>query len=224
MDVGVSRTFGPSGRRSPADLAVGRRAPKVALLALDDVSRRRLAGILGRAGLDATGGDDFDAVVIAQPSGTAGSTADAARAVREAHPERTIVLIAPDGDARAVRAGLEAGADAVVTESSAERAFAPALDAAFAGLVSVPAETRGHILRPALSNREKQVLGMVVLGFSNGEIARKLHLAETTVKSHLSSTFRKLGVRSRSEAAALVLDAESGLGLGVLSISDGGNR
>jgi DNA-binding NarL/FixJ family response regulator len=63
---------------------------------------------------------------------------------------------------------------------------------------------------------------MVVLGFSNGEIARKLHLAETTVKSHLSSTFRKLGVRSRSEAAALVLDGQSGLGLGVLTISDGG--
>ena len=54
------------------------------------------------------------------------------------------------------------------------------------------------------------------------EVAPVLGLAETTVKSHLSSTFRKLGVRSRSEAAALVLDAQSGLGLGVLTISDGG--
>ena len=160
--------------------------------------------------------------MIAQPSGSVQSTTQAARAVRDAHPNIVIAVIAPDGDARAVRAGLDAGADAVVPESRAERALGPALEAAFAGLVSVPAETRGHTLRPALSGREKQVLGMVVLGFSNGEIARKLHLAETTVKSHLSSTFRKLGVRSRSEAAALVLDAQSGLGLGVLTISDGG--
>lgn len=207
------------------------RRPKVALLALDDVSRRRLSGILGRAGLGATisvgavdelDGEDFDGIVIAQPTGSVGSTADAARALRDAQPSIAIAVIAPDGDARAVRAGLDAGADAVVPESRAERALAPALEAAFAGLVSVPAETRGQTLRPALSGREKQVLGMVVLGFSNGEIARKLHLAETTVKSHLSSTFRKLGVRSRSEAAALVLDGQSGLGLGVLTISDGG--
>jgi DNA-binding NarL/FixJ family response regulator len=200
----------------------------VALLVSDDVSRRRLSGILARAGFEATlpeelGGLDGspDAVVIAVSNGNARSTADAARAVRSAHPATVIVAIAPDGDARAVRVALDAGADGIVPESRAEHALAPAVEAAFAGLATVPAETRMHVLRPALSGREKQVLGMVVLGFSNGEIARKLHLAETTVKSHLSSTFRKLGVRSRSEAAALVLDADSGLGLGVLSISDG---
>jgi DNA-binding NarL/FixJ family response regulator len=200
----------------------------VALLASDDVSRRRLSGILARAGLDATVSEAvgepkgrLDAVVIALPNGDPRSTADTTRAVRNAHPTAAIIAIAPDGNARAVRAGLDAGADGVVPESRTEHALAPAIEAAFAGLVTVPGEARAHILRPALSGREKQVLGMVVLGFSNGEIARKLHLAETTVKSHLSSTFRKLGVRSRSEAASLVLDADSGLGLGILSISDG---
>jgi DNA-binding NarL/FixJ family response regulator len=162
---------------------------------------------------------DLDAVVIALSDGNARSTAAAARAVRSAHPRTAIVAIAPDGDARAVRSGLDAGADGIVPESRAEDALAPALQAAFAGLATVPVETRAQVLRPALSGREKQVLGMVVLGFSNGEIARKLHLAETTVKSHLSSSFRKLGVRSRSEAAALVLDADSGLGVGILTIS-----
>jgi len=67
--------------------------------------------------------------------------------------------------------------------------------------------------------REKQVLGMVVMGFSNGEIANKLVLAESTIKSHLSSAFSKLGVRSRGEATELILDPVNGLGPGILSIA-----
>jgi DNA-binding NarL/FixJ family response regulator len=217
--VGVSTTSGPDGRRTVADVRQRGRVAKIALVALDDVSRRRIAGILVRTGFEASAAADdaCETFVIVQ----AASTGDAVREVRRDHPTATVVVIVPDADAKAVRAALDAGADAVVPESRAEHALAPAIEAAFAGLVAVPGETRGHTLRPALSSREKQVLGMVVLGFSNGEIAGKLHLAETTVKSHLSSVFRKLGVRSRSEAAALVLDANSGLGLGVLSISDG---
>jgi DNA-binding NarL/FixJ family response regulator len=72
--------------------------------------------------------------------------------------------------------------------------------------------------KPRLSPREKQVLSMVVLGFTNREIANKLYLAESTIKSHLSSAFEKLGVRSRSDAVALILDSKNGLGTGILSI------
>jgi DNA-binding NarL/FixJ family response regulator len=63
---------------------------------------------------------------------------------------------------------------------------------------------------------------LVVIGFSNAEIASKLHLAETTVKSHLTTSFRKLGVRTRSEAALRILDPHTGLGLGILSMTDAG--
>ena len=71
---------------------------------------------------------------------------------------------------------------------------------------------------PSLSVREKQVLGMVVMGFSNGEIASRLFVAESTVKSHLSSAFAKLGVRSRHEATDLIVNRAWGIGLGILSI------
>ena len=62
---------------------------------------------------------------------------------------------------------------------------------------------------------------MVVMGFANREIAGKLFITEATVKSHLSSAFQKLGVRSRTAAAALILDSDGGLGTGILAISDG---
>jgi len=206
-----------------ADLRQTGRSQKVALLASDDVSRKRLAGILAAGGFDGVTRvgavenlpADAEAVVISS------GDADVVREVRRVRPETVIVAIATESDPRAVRMALDAGVDGVVPEQRAERALAPAVAAAIAGLIALPRETRGHSLRPALSSREKQVLGMVVLGLSNGEIARKLHLAETTVKSHLSSAFRKLGVRSRSQAAALVLDGGNGLGLGILSLSDG---
>jgi DNA-binding NarL/FixJ family response regulator len=72
---------------------------------------------------------------------------------------------------------------------------------------------------PELTMREKQVLSLVVMSLSNGEIARQLYLTESTVKSHLGTAFRKLGVRSRAEAARLVADPERGFGTGILAIT-----
>ena len=84
----------------------------------------------------------------------------------------------------------------------------------------MPVQFRDALARPVLSPREKQILAMVVMGFPNREIANRLFLAETTIKSHLSSAFVKLGVRSRHEATSLILDSANGLGTGILAISD----
>jgi DNA-binding CsgD family transcriptional regulator len=69
-----------------------------------------------------------------------------------------------------------------------------------------------------LSGREKQILGLVVMGYMNSQIAEQLFLAESTIKSHLSSAFTKLGVRSRNEAVELILNSERGLGMGILAL------
>jgi DNA-binding NarL/FixJ family response regulator len=69
-----------------------------------------------------------------------------------------------------------------------------------------------------LSTREKQILGLVVMGYMNSQIAERLFLAESTVKSHLHSAFGKLGVRSRNEAVSLILDPARGLGIGILGV------
>jgi DNA-binding NarL/FixJ family response regulator len=60
-------------------------------------------------------------------------------------------------------------------------------------------------------HREREVLRLAVTGHTNGEIASTLFLAESTVKSHLSSAYRKLGAGGRSEAASMILDPDEGL-------------
>jgi DNA-binding NarL/FixJ family response regulator len=78
---------------------------------------------------------------------------------------------------------------------------------------------RARLESESLSMREKQVLSMLVMGFTNAEIAAKLFLAESTVKSHLSSSYTKLGVRSRKDAATMILDPVAGLAPGILTIT-----
>jgi DNA-binding NarL/FixJ family response regulator len=95
----------------------------------------------------------------------------------------------------------------------------PTLAAVAAGQCVVPRAIRQIVDRPPLSPRERQILAMIVLDFSNAEIARKLFVTESNVKNHLSSAFQKLGVKSRSAASELILDRESGLGPGILRIS-----
>ena len=134
-------------------------------------------------------------------------------------PQAGIVLIAPTSNANRARKALSGGVDGFVTGDTLERALIPTVRAVAAGQVCLPRQGRQQIGGKPLSYRERQILGMIVMGFTNGEIARRLYLAESTVKSHLSSAFRKLGVRSRAEASALVLDPATGVGVGILTIS-----
>jgi DNA-binding NarL/FixJ family response regulator len=56
-----------------------------------------------------------------------------------------------------------------------------------------------------LTRREQEILECVASGMRNGEIATELHLAESTVKSHLTSAYLKLGVSNRTQAAIATL-------------------
>jgi DNA-binding NarL/FixJ family response regulator len=107
-----------------------------------------------------------------------------------------------------VRRALDAGADAIVFESELEATLAVAVSAVASGQSVVPRELRASVERPAFSHRERQVLEFVAKGLTNAQIAEKLFLSESTIKSHLSSAFAKFGVRSRREAAALFFELE----------------
>ena len=54
-----------------------------------------------------------------------------------------------------------------------------------------------------LSARQREILGYVVEGLSNAEIARRLFLSESTIKQHLRTAYKLLGVSNRTEAANL---------------------
>jgi DNA-binding NarL/FixJ family response regulator len=130
-----------------------------------------------------------------------------------------VLVIGDRAKAREMKAILRAGAAGLVRERDLGASLLATARAVAGGQLAVPRELGRQIERPALSRRQKQVLGLVVMGLSNGEIAAELHLSEHTVKCHLYASFRKLGVNSRDEAVTLILDPDEGLGTGILMIS-----
>jgi DNA-binding NarL/FixJ family response regulator len=142
--------------------------------------------------------------------------------LRRQWPRVAVVVICEELRPGELRTALAAGASGVVLAGQLATTLGPCLDAARSGQVCVPRPHARQVEPAALSAREKQILGLVVMGYMNSEIGERLFVAESTVKSHLSSAFAKLGVRSRNEAVELILDPDRGLGTGILEL--GGER
>lgn len=202
--------------------------PLIATVADDELAGRRIESVLeddgmhvdgrgfGTEGLGHGTAPDPDVLVVVFGRGIT-ERDQQMRRLRKSLPAAHLIAVMPEDSRRGVRRALEAGADGVVFDKEVEATLPPTVRAVLAGQMAVPAARRHEVDRPTLSGREKQVLSMVVLGMTNKAIAGKLFLAESTVKCHLSSSFSKLGVRSRNEAADLILHSDSGLGLGVVS-------
>lgn len=203
-------------------------SPLVATVADDELAARRIESAIAAGGMTvemrgpgvehASHGfrPDPDVLVVAFGRGVTERDGQMRR-LRKSLPETRLIAVMPEDSRRGVRRALEAGADGVVFETEVEAALTWTVRAVVAGQTVVPAAGRHEVDRPTLSGREKQVLGMVVMGLSNKAIASELFLAESTVKCHLSSAFSKLGVRSRNEAADLILDSRAGLGVARIS-------
>lgn len=220
--MAVRPSFSPDGVPPAIGVSVAIVAPPPSADRLERILTEDGLSVIGRADspdtLDWTDADP--AAVVLVTSDLEQELELSARSLRTLFPSARLVVVAPAVSPRAVRSLFAERVDALVLEDDVDRCLALAVRSACAGQVSFPESLRATLGRPALSAREKQVLGMVVLGLTNGEIAHKLRLSESTVKSHLSSSFTKLGVRSRAEAAALILDPGAGLGTGILAISD----
>ena len=219
---GIRGLTGPSSRGG--EQPGSDRAPVVGIVGPRALARKLIA-VLRRDGLAVAGaGDrrrrDLDTLVIAVESPA--EAGDAIRDARNDYPSARLVLVVDTATPAEARRMLIDDVPGLVIAEQADATLALAVRAARVGHISYPAELMPNRMRGALSKREKQILGMVVMGFSNAEIAAKLHISESTVKSHLSSAFAILGVRSRKEAAALILDPNAGFGTGILAITDSG--
>jgi DNA-binding NarL/FixJ family response regulator len=199
----------------------------VALIA-EEGARERIGAILGEQGVELAAFDDVDALldesdsspslVVVSAQDTSSFLPRLIEPLAQCLEQTPIVLVCAEIDRWEVRAALAAGAAGIVLHEDLDSALGPCLQAVLTGQTCVPRDHWRQIEPPALSTREKQILGLVVMGYMNSQIAEQLFLAESTVKSHLSSAFGKLGVRSRNEAVSLILDPERGLGMGILAL------
>jgi two-component system, NarL family, response regulator DesR len=189
---------------------------------------RRLIAVLKRDGLDAGPATSSrrsrtpDVLVLAVDSLSAAKSE--ITGTHDESPGTELVVVVGEATPAEARQLLVDSVRGLVLEEHVEATLALTARAAVAGQICYPAELMPTHLKAALSTREKQILGMLVLGFRNAEIAAKLHVSESTVKSHLYSAFATLGVRTRKEAVALILDPEAGFGTGILAITDSGSR
>ena len=147
----------------------------------------------------------------------------ATREIVRANGPRVLVLTTFDLDEYVYEA-MRAGATGFLLKSAPRQQLLAAVRAAAGGdVLLAPEVTRRLVERfvtsrarhssPAelqrLTGREIEVLRLVARGLSNTELAREMHLAETTVKSHVSAVLAKLGVRDRVQA--VVYAYESGV-------------
>jgi DNA-binding NarL/FixJ family response regulator len=220
-----SARSGASRRRTLTAVASG--SPLAVAQVIGSLARReiRIAGtVQDVSGLaDAAARTEADVAILASAGGAHSRSRrelDALwRRLEDLGVSLPVVAVIAEGERRDARKLIEAGVAGLVLEAELAATFTATVRAVCSGQLVYPRELRTAAERPTLTNREKQVLGLVVMGCTNSEIAAHLWLGESTVKSHLSSAFGKLGVRSRSEAAARILDPGEGLGTGILAIS-----
>lgn len=143
----------------------------------------------------------------------AGAALDLALQQKAERAARYLVVVYGHGSARAVRKATERGVEGLVEACEADAALAATITAVLAGQTVVPRQLGAAREGRSLSFREKQILALVLRGYTNKQIGARLFLAESTVKSHLSSSFSKLGVQSRSAAVEQILDPHETLGV-----------
>lgn len=131
------------------------------------------------------------------------------RAIRAEFPNaRIIVLTTFDGDEDIYRA-LQAGARGYLLKGMDTEELLAAIRTVHSGKSRIPGPVAERLAErmntPALTDRETEVLSLIVGGNSNKEIAAALFISEATVKTHINSLLSKLGVSDRTQAATTAL-------------------
>jgi two-component system nitrate/nitrite response regulator NarL len=123
-----------------------------------------------------------------------------------------VLLLTAHSDEVLVYRALQAGASGYVTKDATQEQIARSIHAVSLGKMQISPELAGGLARqirqssrddvPILSERERQVLVLLCNGLSAPQIAQRLFLGTSTIKSHLSHLYEKLGVTDRAAAVA----------------------
>jgi DNA-binding NarL/FixJ family response regulator len=134
--------------------------------------------------------------------------------LRRDRPGVPVVMLSAVQDRASVTRALEAGASGFIPKSAQREIMLSALRLVFAGGIYVPPEILVHGPRPGpggasapvqglgLSERQQEVLALLMQGFSNKAIGQRLDLAEPTVKNHVTAILKALGAPNRTAAVA----------------------
>jgi len=133
----------------------------------------------------------------------------ATEAIRAELPEVEVVALTSVLEDVSVTGAVKAGAIGYLLKDTQAEELHRAIRGAAEGRVQLAPEAAAKLMREvrapespeALTQRETEVLKLLALGMANKQIARELFVEEKTVKTHVSSILRKLGVKSRTQAA-----------------------
>lgn len=140
--------------------------------------------------------------------------ASATRAILDRHPQVRVLALTSFFDQSLVRRAMQAGAVGYLVKGLSASELADAIRAAHAGrsilaneAVQALVQDEGDLPGSSgdLTKRQREVLGWLVEGLSNAEIAQRLSVSVSTVKYHVHEILGKLGATSRAEAVALAL-------------------
>lgn len=138
----------------------------------------------------------------------------ATRLIRQQFPSVQVLALTSFKEKELIQSALQAGAIGYLLKDVSAVELVQAIRAAHAGLstlapavVQSMSNTTDQPSSPDynLTEREQEVLVLLVDGLNNSEIAEKLIVSPSTIKSHVSNILAKLGVTSRTEAAALAV-------------------
>jgi DNA-binding NarL/FixJ family response regulator len=182
-----------------------------ALIEMEDDMQVVSAATDGRGLLDAVERLAPDVVVLDLEMGEQGGL-HCLEQIRTRFTEVRVLVLTAYSDGESMRAAFEGGAAGFALKTEPPQQTVASIRQVTRGHLVFPQAARRWLLRgdstgdsTQTTARENEILALVAEGLTNSQIARRLRVSDNTVKFHLQNLYLKLGVRNRTEAAALYL-------------------